>query len=93
MTNPFKRFYNKDVKIIEIKETGGAYTKTHQVRELCAFKADIQPYNGGLAAKDYGLEVECKKRMYCDYNDNLAEGNYAETEGQRYKIIYDLLSQ
>ena len=88
MSNPFKRFYNKDVKIISIKESG-AYTKTPQaVTELCSFKADIQPYNGGLAAKDYGLEVECQKRMYCDCNDNLTEGNYAETGGQRYKIIY-----
>ena len=87
-SNPFKRFYNKDVKIISIKESG-AYTKTQQaVTELCSFKADIQPYNGGLAAKDYGLEVECQKRMYCDCNDNLREGNYAEAGGQRYKIIY-----
>ena len=88
MSNPFKRFYNKDVKIISIKESG-AYTKTPQaVTELCSFKADIQPYNGGLAAKDYGLEVECQKRMYCDFNDNLTEGNYAEAGRQRYKIIY-----
>lgn len=86
-SNPFKRFYNTDVKLLEIKETG-VYTKTHTVTELCSIKADIQPYNGGLAAKDYGLEVECQKRMFCNNNEHLTEGNYAEISGQRYRIIY-----
>ncbi len=86
-SNPFKRFYTQEVKLLEITETG-AYTKTQTVRELCSLKADVQPYNGGLAAKDYGLETECQKRMFCDNNEHLTEGNYAETGGGRYKIIY-----
>lgn len=87
MTSVFSRFYNKDVTVISITETG-AYTKTKEVKELCTFKADIQPYNGGLAAKEYGLEIECQKRMYCDYNENVTAGNYVETGGERYIIIY-----
>ncbi len=87
MSNPFKRFYNTDVKILSIKETG-AYTKTQTVTELCSIKADVQPYNGGLAAKEYGLEIECQKRMFCERNGYLTEGNYAEIGGQRYRIIY-----
>lgn len=84
---PFSRFYNTDVKLLEIKETG-AYSKTRQVTELCSIKADIQPYNGGLLAKEYGLEAECQKRMFCENNEHLTEGNYTEIHGQRYKIIY-----
>ena len=86
-SNPFKRFYNTDVKIISIKETG-AYTRTQTVTELCSFKADVQPYNGGLASKEYGLEAECQKRMICEHNGCLTEGNYAQIGRQRYKIIY-----
>lgn len=77
----------QDVKVIQIKETG-AYSKTQTVTELCSFKADVQPYNGGLAAKDYGLEIECQKRMFCDNNVHLTEGNYVETDSKRYRIIY-----
>jgi len=84
---PFERFYNTDVKLLEIKETG-VYSKTRQVKELCEVMADVQPYNGGLLAKEYGLEAECQKRMFCDNNEHLTEGNYAEIHGQRYKIIY-----
>lgn len=86
-SNQFNRFYTQDVKIIKITETG-AYTKTQTIEEVASLKADIQPYNGGLAQKDYGLEVECHKRMYCDCDDNLIEGNYVEALGQRYKIVY-----
>ncbi len=73
--------------MFEITETG-VYTKTQTVRELCSFKADVQPYNGGLASKNYGLEVECQKRMFCDCNEYVTEGNYVEIAGKRYKIIY-----
>lgn len=85
--NPFKRFYNTDVKLFMIKETG-VYSKTRQVNELCGVKADVQPYNGGLLAKEYGLEAECEYKMFCENNEHLTEGNYAEIYGQRYKIIY-----
>lgn len=85
--NPFKRFYTTEVKLVSITETG-AYTKTQTVKELCLIKADVQPYNGGLAAKEYGLEKECQKQMFCDNNEYLTEGNYAEIYGNRYKIIY-----
>ena len=85
--DPFEEFYAADVRIISIKETGG-YLDTQQITELCTLKADIQSYGGGLAEKDYGLTVECQKRMYCVQNDNLTEGNYAEANGKRYKLVY-----
>lgn len=85
--DPFEEFYAADVRIISIKETGG-YSDTQQITELCTLKADIQSYGGGLAEKDYGLTVECQKRMYCVQNDNLTEGNYAEANGKRYKLVY-----
>lgn len=85
--NPFEEFYVTDARIISIKETGG-YSDTQQITELCTLKADIQSYGGGLAENEYGLSVECQKRMYCDRNDNLTEGNYVEANDKRYKIVY-----
>lgn len=85
--NPFKRFYNTDIKLLEIKEVG-VYSKTHTVTELCSIKADVQPYNGGLAEKEYGLVEECQLRVFCDNSEHISVGNYAEIHGQRYKIIY-----
>lgn len=86
-SNPFSRFYNTDVKLLKIKETG-AYSKTSTVTELSSIKADVQPYNGGLAEKEYGLVEECQLRMFCDNNEHISVGNYAQIHGQRYRIIY-----
>lgn len=86
-SNPFSRFYNTDVKLIKIKVTG-AYSKTSTVTELSSIKADVQPYNGGLAEKEYGLVEECQLRMFCDNNEHISVGNYAQIHGQRYRIIY-----
>ena len=83
----FDIFRDTEVKIISIKETG-AYTKKKEVTELGSVLASIAPYNGGLLAKEYGLTAECEYKMFCDNNEHLTEGNYAEIHGQRYKIIY-----
>ncbi len=85
--NVFDIFRDTEIKIISIEETG-SYTKTRTIKELCNITASIEPYNGGLAAKEYGLEKECQKRMFCEHNGYLTEGNYAEIGGQRYRIIY-----
>lgn len=83
----FDIFRDTEVKIISIKETG-AYTKQKEVTELCSVLANIIPYNGGLLASEYGLTAECEYKMFCDTDEHLTEGNYAETGGQRYRIIY-----
>ena len=87
MTTPFRRFYNTDVKLLKIKKTG-AYSKTSAVKELGSIKADVQAFNGGLAEKEYGLAEECQLRVFCDNNEHISVGNYAEIYGQRYRIIY-----
>lgn len=83
----FKRFYTTDISVIKITQTG-AYSRTETVTELCTTKADVQPYNGGLAQKEYGLSIECQKRIYCDCNENIVAGNYIDVKGERYRIVY-----
>lgn len=87
--NPFERFYNKTAKIIKI-ETGSGYSDRGRetVTELAGLKADIQPYGGGLAEKEYGLSEECQMRMFCNNSEHLTVGNYVESGGIRYRIIH-----
>lgn len=54
--------------------------------------ADIQPYNGGLAQKEYGLSVECQKRMYTDLCQDIMEGVgislSEDAKAPEYEVIY-----
>lgn len=57
------------------------------MERLCSVNADIQPYEGGLSEKDFGFSVNRKFKMYCGERDEVREGNYAEFDGKRYRII------
>lgn len=85
--NAFSQFYDKDVKLIKETKTG-ITTITTSVTVIAEFKADVQDYNGGLAQEEYGLTVECQKRMYCNDNECLKEGIHADIDNKRYLIQY-----
>ena len=51
-------------------------------------KADIQPYSGGRAREQYGLDIECQMRMFCDMSDDVKVGNRVEYDGDIYDITY-----
>lgn len=88
-SNPFSRFYNTDVWILKITTGQGYSDRGEEIKtELAAIKADIQPRGGGLSEKNYGLSEDYQARMFCDNNEHIAVGNYAEADGQRYRIIY-----
>ena len=42
---------------------------------LSEIKADVQPYSGGRAREQYGLDIECQMRMFCDMSDDVKVGN------------------
>ena len=52
--------------------------------------ADIQPYNGALASKEYGIETACQKRIYAEPCKHIKEGDtvVVESTGEKYKIAY-----
>ena len=60
----FSRFYNKDVIIAEYEIDD--YTGKTEKTVLSEIKADVQPYSGGRAREQYGLDIECQMRMFCD---------------------------
>lgn len=44
---------------------------------------DMQPYSGELAQEEYGLEIECVKRIYTEPNKNISEGVKIADRGQK----------
>ncbi|MBQ2663075.1 MAG: hypothetical protein IJG16_02895 [Clostridia bacterium] len=89
MSNPFKAFYDTQVKIIKIT-TGGGYSDrgNKKTEELCSIMCDIQCFNGGLAEREYGLTDTSQYRMFSDTCEHITEGNFIEFAGELYKIVY-----
>lgn len=89
MANPFKTFYESEIRILSITEQG-VYEKKRIETELGKISADIQPYSGGLAETEYGYRDSCVYRMFCDNDDIIKTGNYAEYNGKIYRMTYVL---
>lgn len=84
----FERFYTSDpVEVLKLTESG-AYDKKRKWEKLGAVKADIQPYGGDLANREYGIQVVCRLRMFCDNESFIAVGNYVRHDGRLYRIRY-----
>ena len=82
----FSRFNNKDVIIAEYEIDD--YTGKTEKTVLSEIKADVQPYSGGRAREQYGLDIECQMRMFCDMSDDVKVGNRVEYDGDIYDITY-----
>ena len=64
------------------------YTGKTEKTVLSEIKADVQPYSGGRAREQYGLDIECQMRMFCDMSDDVKVGNRVEYDGDIYDITY-----
>ena len=80
MTSVFSDFYDKTVIIAEYE--------IDEKTVLSEIKADVQPYSGGRAREQYGLDIECQMRMFCDMSDDVKVGNRVEYDGDIYDITY-----
>ena len=87
MKNPFERFYKNTVNIVKIEEKG-SYEKTYTETALTSIKADLQPYSGGLAEKEYGFKEECELRMFASNNESIQVSNCVRHDGKLYRIVY-----
>lgn len=87
--NPFERFYDTEIEIVKIKKGSGYSDRGRENTEvLKKIICDIQSFNGGLAANEYGLSVECQYRIFANSSPYITEGNYARIADKLYKIIY-----
>ena len=86
VTSVFSDFYDKTVIIAEYEIDD--YTGKTEKIVLSEIKADVQPYSGGRAREQYGLDIECQMRMFCDMSDDVKVGNRVEYDGDIYDITY-----
>jgi len=56
------------------------------LHEVCRPACDVQPVNREQLYKEYGLEIDCSIRIWCDLCD-IRVGDIAEYSGQQYEIV------
>lgn len=60
----FNIFNNITVTIVR-KGNFDDYENKYDLEEIGTVTGDIQPYSGDLSEHDYGLRIECQKKLYC----------------------------
>lgn len=85
----FSIFNNCTVKIGHITTNDGYVDDDTGFIEDAELKADFQPYNGGLALREYGIEAEVTARIYTEPSGGaLKAGKIAVIDGTKYDILY-----
>lgn len=82
-------FYDKEINIYAYK----SYTDTRGIDREGYSKindepimVDMQPYNSEKAKKDYGYNIECTRRMFCDIIPEIAEDCIIEFNNRFYSV-------
>ena len=47
---------------------------------------DVQPYSKELLIKSYGYDIECNKRFFCDYDENIGLNSIFKYKDKAGKI-------
>lgn len=83
-------FYDKEINIYAYKD----YEDEHGIDREGYSKineepimVDMQPYNSEKAKRDYGYDIECTRRMFCDIIPELQEDCLVEFNSKFYKIV------
>lgn len=83
-------FYNKEINIYahcsykdEHKINRDGYKKIDFDKPIMV---DMQPYSSEKAKKDYGYNIECTRRMFCDIIPEITEDCRIEYKNKFYKI-------
>lgn len=56
------------------------------MQEVCQLVCDVQPVNREQLYKEYGFEIDCSVRIFCDLCD-IRVGDIIEYGGQQHKIV------
>ena len=82
-------FYDKEINIYVYK----SYTDKHSIDREGYKKindepimVDMQPYSSEKAKKDYGYNIECTRRMFCDIIPEITEDCIIEFNNKFYEI-------
>lgn len=83
-------YYNKEIQIYLYSDTedengisrvGYSLFKTDD-----PLLVDMQPYSSEKAKKDYGYDIECVRRMYCDIISQITEDCIVKYNDDFYKV-------
>lgn len=85
----FNVFNNYTVKIGHIVTNDGYTDDDNEFIGGAEFDADFQPYNGGLAQREYGIEEEVTARIYTKpTGGKLKSGMIAAIHDTKYDVVY-----
>lgn len=99
ISNPFERFRDKRIEILQITESG-PYTREWTAVLLGEVMADIQPYSGKLIMQggtlqntEYGLKSNSLLRLFTNESEHIKTGNYVRFDGKVYRINFAVTRQ
>jgi hypothetical protein len=89
----FERFINKTISYYSDTSTGAYVSDTGLVNPPMAMmiEANVQPYSGDLAQKEYGLQADEMLRIYLDDSDRsekLTVGMICTVDKQNYTVTH-----
>ncbi|MGE5627825.1 MAG: hypothetical protein ACM3X7_06875 [Solirubrobacterales bacterium] len=82
-------FYNKDVFIYTYGDADDEHSINREGYTLLSnipISVDMQPYSSEKAKTDYGYDIKCTKRMFCDINSSIKESAIIKYNQQFYSI-------
>lgn len=83
-------FYDKEIQIYTYgdhdDEHGISRTGYKLVITQNTIMVDIQPYSTEKAKKDYGYDIECTRRMFCDIIPEITEDCIIKYKDKFYEI-------
>ncbi len=81
-------FYDKQITLLKEIE-GHMYHGSWIDGTLSPFKTiscDVQPASREQIFKDYGYYIDCTKRVFCDVDTDIVDGDIVEYKGIQFKI-------
>lgn len=85
-------YYDKEIQIYiyndDAKDEHGINRPGYNLFKTDApIMVDMQPYNTEKAKKDYGYDVECTRRMFCDIIPQITEECIIKYNNEFYKVV------
>lgn len=84
-------YYTKEINIYSYCEYDDEHGISREGYKKIKFNysvmVDMQPYNSEKAKRDYGYDIECTRRMFCDIIPELQEDCLIEYNSKFYKIV------
>lgn len=83
-------FYDKSIVLMTLseghKDSNGIWIKG-ELTPLKTILCDVQPASRELIFKDYGFNIDCTKRIFCDVDNDLKTGGVIKYKDINYTIV------